>query len=168
MRRVIKKLKEQNQKKRVRGKTLNKSFSDYSDRQKIRIKNTIKEECLTTLTFLGLYNLVPAKVEIYNEEQNKMEVIPLLDDDEFLKNIDSLDKDSDASLTDQQIDDITLMLYVKDRFQVSDQAWHELSQLAGDIPSLYGIKKRMEQLNSKWNIFFNSRTSRRCTNKVRG
>ena len=101
MRRVIKKLKEQNQKKRVRGKTLNKSFSDYSDRQKIRIKKTIKEECQTTLTFLGLYNLVPAKVEIYNEEQNKMEVIPLLDDDEFLKNIDSLDKDSDASLTDQ-------------------------------------------------------------------
>ena len=87
MRRVIKKLKEQNQKKRVRGKTLNKSFSDYSDRQKIRIKNTIKEECQTTLTFLGLYNLVPAKVEIYNEEQNKMEVIPLLDDDEFLKTL---------------------------------------------------------------------------------
>ena len=45
------------------------------------------------------------------------------------------------------------MLYVKDRFQVSDQAWHQLSELAGDIPSLYGIKKRMEQLNSKWNIF---------------
>ena len=93
---------------------------------------------------------MPAKVEIYDEEQNKMEVIPLLDDDEFLTNIGSLDKDSDASLTDQQIDDIMLMLYVEDRFQVSDQVWHELSQLAGDIPSLYGIIKKNGAVNGTY------------------
>ena len=45
------------------------------------------------------------------------------------------------------------MLYVKDKFQISDKAWQELSVQAKDLPSKYSIKKWIELLNTQWNVF---------------
>ena len=42
---------------------------------------------------------------------------------------------------------------MKDKFQISDKAWHELSVQTKDLPSTYKIKKRIELLNKQWNVF---------------
>ena len=37
---------------------------------------------------------------------------------------------------------------IKDKFWLSDEAYHELSQLSQDIPRLYKLKKASKTLNS--------------------
>ena len=79
----------------------------------------IKNEFATALNILGLYDLVPTKVEVFNMNENKYEVISLLDDDEFVKNADIIEDDNlNHTLTDSELDDISLMLYVKDKFMI--------------------------------------------------
>ena len=94
----------------MRGKEINKSFSYYSVKQKQRIKTIIKNECAATLNILRLYDLVPTKVEMFNMNENKYEVISLLDDD-FVKNADIIEDDNlNSALTDSQLDDISLLV----------------------------------------------------------
>ena len=75
-----------------------------------------------------------------------------MDDQEFIENSLVLEHSENTTLTDNQLDDISLMLYVKDKFHISDLAWREVSQLANDVPSLYSLKSRIDFLNKKWNI----------------
>lgn len=44
------------------------------------------------------------------------------------------------------------MLYIKDSFNISYLAWHELSMKLKDMPNVQSIKRRLESLNGKWNI----------------
>lgn len=43
-------------------------------------------------------------------------------------------------------------MYLKDKFNISNEAWHELAMKANDVPKMYGMKKRISQLNSRWNL----------------
>ena len=43
----------------------------------------VKEECHATLSFLGLYDYVATKIEVYNEDTGKLETFRLLDEDEL-------------------------------------------------------------------------------------
>ena len=49
-------------------------------------------------------------------------------------------------------DKIYSTLYVKDKFSISDQAFHELSLLASDLPKSYQVKKLAQTLNSEFEI----------------
>ena len=49
-------------------------------------------------------------------------------------------------------DQICSTLYVKDKFSISNEAYHELSMMS-DLPSLSQIKKLTVSLNSQCNIF---------------
>ena len=49
-------------------------------------------------------------------------------------------------------DKIHSTLYVKDKFSISDQAFHELSLLASDLPKSYQVKKVAQALNSEFEI----------------
>ena len=149
---AIKKIRKTQQRKCSRGKEHNKSYSEYSEKQRRRIRKSIWDECETALGFLGLYDLTLTKVEFYNFEEGKHEVVSLMDDQEFMENSLVLEHSENTTLTDNQLDDISLMLYVKDKFHISDLAWRELSQLANDVPSLYSLKSRIDFLNKKWNI----------------
>ena len=44
-------------------------------------------------------------------------------------------------------------MYVKDKFNISDSAWREISARSSDLSPLTAIKKRMKTINSIWNIF---------------
>ena len=63
--------------KKVRGPA-KKKFHDYSKHHQKRIKNQLKEECQTTLSFLGLYNFVATKIEVLNTETNQYETFNLV------------------------------------------------------------------------------------------
>ena len=43
----------------------------------------VKEECHATLSFLGLYDYVATKIEVYNEDTGKLETFRLLNEDEL-------------------------------------------------------------------------------------
>ena len=45
-----------------------------------------------------------------------------------------------------------MWLYLKDKFNLSDDAWHETAMKAKDLPRLYGLKKRMAELNKMWDL----------------
>lgn len=45
-----------------------------------------------------------------------------------------------------------MMLYVKDEYNISGSAYHELASLCREMPRHYRLKERIAELNSKWNI----------------
>ena len=55
-------------KKNLRGPQKNKSFSEYTQRHQSRIKTQLKDRCYSTLRFMGEYDFIATKVEIFNAE----------------------------------------------------------------------------------------------------
>ena len=45
-----------------------------------------------------------------------------------------------------------MWLHLKDKFNISNEAWHEIAMTANGVPDTYSIKKRINELNSKWNL----------------
>ena len=131
----------------VRGPQKAKSFQDYSPQHQCRIRKNLAEDCQVTLSFVGLYNFIATKVEVFNEDTQSYETFNLLDDDSELELTGEQEK-----LDDQDIENINLMLYIKERFNISDMAWHELSMKHKEMPHVYSIKKRIQSLNGMWNI----------------
>ena len=44
------------------------------------------------------------------------------------------------------------MLYVKDRYNVSGSAYHEMASLCATMPQHYHLKEKIAELNKQWNI----------------
>ena len=55
-------------KKNLRGPQKNKSFSEYTQRHQSRSKRQLKNKCYSTLCFMGEYDFIATKVEIFNAE----------------------------------------------------------------------------------------------------
>ena len=60
-----------------------KKFSDYTARHKARIRNNMKQDCQATLSFLGVHNFLATKVEVYNSDEGRYEMISLVEDEEL-------------------------------------------------------------------------------------
>lgn len=100
------------------------------------MKRQLKEECHATLSFLGLYDYVATKVEVYNEDTGKHETFRLLEEDEL-----PFTENEEKEMTNQEVDDLNMWLYLKDKFNISNEAWHELSAKAKDFPKLSKLIK---------------------------
>ena len=124
-----------------------KKFNDYSKHHQKRIKNQLKDECQTTLSFLGLYNFVATKIEVLNTETNQYETFNLVGEGEL-----PFTESDPKALDNDDIDNINMWLYLKDKFNISNEAWHEIAIKANGLPNTYSIKKRINELNSKWNL----------------
>ena len=62
-------------------------------------------------------------------------------------------KDNDSTeLTDENLDDGNMWIYIKDRFNISNEAWHELATKTKQMPNNYKIEKKLKELNAKWNL----------------
>ena len=48
---------------------------------------------------------------------------------------------------------ITMMLFIKDRHNISGNAYHEMASVCKQIPRSYLLKRKVAELNSKWNLF---------------
>lgn len=136
-------------KKKCRGPDKKKSFSEYSSKQQSRIRNQLKEQCQTTLSFFGQYDIIPSKIELFNYDTGDVESFDLLDNDttELL-----LPNTGETKVPKNEIDDMNMWLYVKDKFNISNEAWTELSMKSDDQPCLYKIIKHMQKLNKKWKL----------------
>ncbi len=51
------------------------------------------------------------------------------------------------------MDNMNLLLYVKERFNISDISWHELASMSKGRLTKYSLKKPVVRLNSQWEIF---------------
>ena len=45
-----------------------------------------------------------------------------------------------------------MWLYLKDKFIISNEAWHEIAIKANDLLNIYSIKKQINEPNSEWNL----------------
>ena len=64
-----------------------------------------------------------------------------------------LQKESFESIDGSKLVDIHMLLYTKEKFQISYKTWQELSIRAGKLSSNYSLKQRVRELNKLWNIF---------------
>ena len=131
----------------VRGPQKAKSFGDYTPQHQSTIRKQLVEDCQATLSFVGLYNFIATRVEVFNEDTQTYETFHLLDEESELQLTDEQEQ-----VTDQDIDNINLLLCIKERFNISDLAWHELSVKLKEMPNLFSLEKRTEARNGKWDI----------------
>ena len=134
-------------KKGQRGPNKSKKFSDYTKQHQARIRRGFKEDCHSALSFLGLYDFVATKVEIFNNDTQQYETISLVEEGDL-----QLLETEPNELTDNDIDDINMWVYLKDKFNISNEAWHELAMKCKDMPTKYKICKHIDKLNAKWNL----------------
>ena len=107
----------------------------------------MKEQCHATLSFLGLYSYVATKVEVYNEDTGKSETFSLVEEGEL-----PFIQSEEHEMTDQVLDDLNMWLYIKDKFNISNEAWREISLMAKNVPNLSKMIKQINELNSLWNL----------------
>ena len=55
-------------------------------------------------------------------------------------------------MSEENLDVINMMLYVKDWYNVSGEAYHEFASICKELPRHHKIKERIAELNKLWNI----------------
>ena len=66
-----------------RGPDKKKKFTDYTKPHQSRLRQQMKENCQATLSFLGLYDFIATKVEVFNGETQQYETFSLIDQNEL-------------------------------------------------------------------------------------
>ena len=132
--------------KKSRGPDKNKSFGQYSRKQQARVRKQLKEQCQTTLSFLGHYNYVPSRIELYNHDTGMVEHFTFSEDNELQC------RGSQKEISEEEMDRMNMWLYLKDKFNISNEAWHEIAMASNEPPCLNRITKHMKKINQKWNL----------------
>ena len=83
---------------------------------------------------------------VLNTETNEIEKLSIRKDLEVALNL------SGEQIGEQEADLVSMMLYVKDRYNISGSAYHEMASLCRKMPRHYRLKDRIAELNSNWNI----------------
>ena len=118
----------------------------YSQRHERRLKKQCVEECAAALSWIENDGLVPVSVTVLNMETNEIEKLSIRKDLEVALNL------SGEQIGEQEADLVSMMLYVKDRYNISGSAYHEMASLCREMPRHYRLKDRIAELNSNWNI----------------
>ena len=74
------------QQKGQRGPNKSKKFTDYTKQHQVRIRGGFKEDCHSALSFLGLYNFIATKVEVFNNDSQQYETISLVEEGQLYLN----------------------------------------------------------------------------------
>ena len=145
-RQLVNKVAKLSSNKKSRGPEKEKKFNQYSKKQQARVRKQLKEQCQTSLSFLAHYKFVPSKIELYNQDTGVAESFTFTEHDELLV------AEAEEKVTQNEIDNLNMWLYIKDKFNISNEAWHEIAMKSDDPPCLYRIIKHMQQVNQKWKV----------------
>ncbi len=129
---------------RKRGRT--KSFDQYSESHKRRLKRSRTSSCQESLKWLENDGLIPVSVQVKNIETGERQTISLQTSESGII-LGPSDQISDASL-----DTLNMLLYVKNSYNISGCAYHELASICKGLPKHYTIKQRIQELNKMRNI----------------
>ncbi len=120
-----------------------KSWSEYSRQHRCAKKKALGSDIQAALSFCEGKCYQPISVELENVETRSREILTIQDG-----TFSEVRKDGTATDDDK----VRFALYVKDKFSLSDEAYHEISLLTKDIPRLYKIKDLTKDFNSKFDI----------------
>ncbi len=107
-----------------------------------RLKRQQSESCKTTLSWLELEGYTPLKVEVLNQATGCAETLTLG------PNI----VGPEESVSQDELDIISMMLLAKDWYNVSSRAYHEMASICKSMPKHYKLKRQITELNCLWNI----------------
>ena len=113
----------------------------YSQRHERRLKKQRLENCSSALSFLSSEGLTPVKLVV-----KKTQEVPPLNVLDVVLDLDS----ERIGQTEEEL--ILMMLYVKDKYHVSGQAYHEMASLCKQMPRHYKLKRKITELNSLWKL----------------
>ena len=105
-------------------------------------------EYAAALSWMEEEGLTPIKVVALNSRTNQVEHITLRSDIKKALNVHVTE-----NVSEKDIDMVSMMLYIKDRYNISGGAYHEMASLCRDMPRHYRLKQKITAFNSKWNIF---------------
>ena len=125
-----------------------KGMMNFSRMHQYRLKKQIANDCQTALSFLGFHDITAQKVEIFNEETEKYEVIDLLEN-----RICAASTLAEERITKVDINNINMLLLIKDKFNISNSAYHEIASACKQLPRGCNLIKQLTQINKQWNIF---------------
>ena len=54
---------------------------------------------------------------------------------------------------DTELGTLNMMLFIKDKFNISGGAYHEMAQLCEKMSRYYQLKQRITELNKLWDIY---------------
>lgn len=128
-----------------RGSSSSKDFSDYSKSHQRRLKRVRTRKCEDSLLWLHQEGLTQLAVHVKNRSTGRTEKITL--DRAEMEDIFGPDE-----LTEENIDILNVILLIKDQYNISSSAYHELTQICKALPRSYRVKERIKELNSRWNI----------------
>lgn len=138
--RIAQKLLSKDMRKKKR-KIKGKSFLNYSERQKNRIRSEIMNESQISLEFLDMYDFMATTVEIFNHSTGLTESINLMGD---------LYSPDEPKLLDNDL--LKNTLYAKEKCNVSDSGYKELSSVVSRMPRLYQLQQQINLINKNWEI----------------
>ena len=127
-----------------RKRSRNADWESYTDRHKRRLIAERKTNCSASLHWLEEVGYVPLKVEVKNVRTGTTETIELDAEEMFGQDAESI------SNTD--LETINMILFIKDRYNVSSRAYHELAKVCKSMPRYYKIQRRITELNEQWDI----------------
>lgn len=108
-----------------------------------RVKKRRVGECAASLSWLEDEGFSPVSVTVMNNETNELTRVTIRENIENAMGLQSGDR-----LTEKEADILSMMLYVKDRYNISGGAYHELASLCSEMPRHYRLKDRISELNS--------------------
>lgn len=128
----------------TRGK---KRLSDsYSDRQIRRFKKQRTLSCSASLAWLESEGYIPLELTVQNKDTGNVERLIL--NQELCEEV-----FGQKDVSDEEIDKINIIIFIKDRFHISGQAYHELAKICKGLPRHWKLKQRIAELNRQWNIY---------------
>ena len=130
-------------------KYIKKPLADCSRQQKYNRKKKMIKEVNTSLSVCKSEGYDPRYIEIQSKETGNCEVIDLSGESasDRTNKILSIFGKSNRNGND----DVHSSLYVKDKFGVSNEAYHEL-RMSSDLPSISKVKRLSKSLNSQFGI----------------
>ena len=105
------------------------SYEDSSRSQQFRVKKVLRGSVKNICCSWSI------SIDAFNESKNTMETIKILDEE------------ISPMPTKENLDDVHMVLLVKDKFNISDAAFKELSQLCSGMPTFHGIAQKINELN---------------------
>lgn len=122
----------------ARKKRKDKAYEDYSKRQKRRLRGDFITDANLTLDFLNYFKLLPTKVTVFNQVTKTEDTFNLCPD--------PLDK------TLKFAEKLKMSLWAKEKYNVSDAAYKELSSIIPGMPRLYQLQQHVLLVNRSWNL----------------
>ena len=116
---------------------------EYSRSHERKLRKQRVQNCKDALAFLGLTEHPPVSIQIRSKSGS---VETLMLDNEALEQESKLEKQAHEKK-------LNMLLYAKDRFNISNEAYHELSMILNEsMRRSYIVKKRIKEVNDSFNI----------------